>query len=653
VAGCDGFLVSEAQASDIGGFVGSYDLALTEGALVGDTIVVLMIADIVAGFSSFNQPEDDGLNVANAPSAQLLLVQEPTVPSVEGGGFSFYLLAYPVTAELAPGQEVHLTYTGLPAISFNYALVFRGVVPSLHSIGYHLDHGGNVWHDVGDDSSALFTTVDDAGIIVSSALINTPSVPYAGDPMVWADAGYIQLDAFDSDPGDTAAFGFDTMKGAVGYLQVGGAGAYEVGGSFSVPADSYRGGAAVFLSCTLATPPSQPSLGAQPGFLFLCGEEVVNNARTQDYLRAGLGSSGPAVYDIGEGCDCSILYRTGGTPVTFTSPAADPAPWYDPDEPDSAHFLGFLLDPADLQGVQDSPVTRAVYERAGGIQGATTGPQKLKGRSIPLKLTLVADDCCGLDYGIRWLTNTLAASNCDGCATCIAQVRLCCPPDDGSDDEQGLWLLYDVALIDGPHPDYSAGIEPDCCDMRQVTMTLLAGNAYKYKPAEACIAPTVLPGLDVGSACIPFDEWFCSGASDPICCTVDPPSIGTMGAIITISAPSGADAIEVGSFANCPPNDSDWDDETGTWRTKLTVNQIDAGASLIIDSARHQILYVAQDGTILDGTDRLLLPPDRAVRWIEVADCDAAHCICVRGSRLCGYATGDVAVTIEKQLRVI
>jgi hypothetical protein len=651
---CNPEQVDVAFAQDLGGFVSTYDLTLSVGAAVGDVIVAYQVASD-EGSLSFEFPEDDGGNYAQS-GADLTNVNDRVdlTPNLVGGGFVIQMWAWTVTTPLAPGDQIHLGYVSGPAISFNAAYVFRGVAVSTasHFIDYHVQVDDTTWHDVGNDCSQLFTTPDNAGIIVSVAVMNTPYTSYVGDPIMWADAAYSTLNTLDSDPADNDAYGFDSMKGAIGWRTIPAGGSYEVGGSFSIPADSYRGGLAVHLTC-VGEPAPPASKGATPGVFFLCGEEIVNNARTEDYLRAGLGNETIAKYEIGDGCDCSVLYRLTGEPVTFTSPADDPAPWYDAADPDSTSFLGFLLDPQDLQGL-DSTVSRAVYERAGGIQGAATGPQKLLGRKLSLKLTLVADDCCGLAYGMRWLTDTLAASNCDGCAECTAQIRVCCPPEDGSDDNDGLWIAYDVSLIDGPHPDYSAGIEPDCCDMRQVTLTLLAGNPYFYEPAVACVAPTAIPGLDVGSSCIPFDEWFCSGnPSDTICCTINPPHIGTLGAIITISAPSGADAIEVASFADCPPVDSDWDDDTGTWRTKLTVSNLEAGSSLIIDSARHQIFYIAPDGSILDGTDRLELPPDRAFRWIEVADCDAAHCVCVRGARLCGYASGDVTIGVETQHRVL
>jgi hypothetical protein len=234
-----------------------------------------------------------------------------------------------------------------------------------------------------------------------------------------------------------------------------------------------------------------------PGVLVVCGKEIINNARTTDYLRHGLGSPDSTI-EIGDGCDCSVLYRLfGGEPVTFTDPASDPAPWHDDSNAESDAFLGFLLNPPDFTGVMDSPIERAVYQRSGGIQGAVAGAQKLVGRMMTITVTLVASECCGLDYGFRWLTNTLAATLCDNCGVCPAEVRVCCPPDDGSDDADGLWLIYDVALIDGPHVVYNSGIEPECCDMRQVQFTLMAENPYLYQAPTTCLSPSVIPGIDL------------------------------------------------------------------------------------------------------------------------------------------------------------
>lgn len=647
---CDSSLVDQASEQDIGGFIDAFDLTLAGGAEVGDVVVVVQIADL-GGSSSANLPTDDAGNDTSVMPLGGATVVSP-ITGVDG--FHTGIVVYPVVNAIAPGQQVHVSYSSGPPISFNYVYVFRGLpwTGDVPTIKYHGDFDVDFGHGVGACAEELFP-VDGPGMIFETTTIMHPYVSYAGDPMTWT-GDVTNIDSWDSDPDDNAILGFDSGKGQLGYSFVDAAGTYPVGGCWSVEQDTYRGGFSFFMACDTIPATNGgggESLGARPGFLAVCGKEIANNSRTEDYLRSGLGS-GEAFIEIGEGCDCSILYRLSGETVTFTSPSVDPAPWFDSNNSDSESFLGFLLDPSHIDGL-DSVVSRAVYERAGGIQGAATGAQKLTGRRIPVRMMLVADDCCGLEYGFRWLTNTLAASNCDQCQTCIMQIRVCCPPEDGSDDTEGLYILYDVALIDGPHWVQTDGIEPGCCDMRAVEFTLLAGNPYLYSPAEACIDPTVIPGVDFGSMCVPFDEWFCLGSpSEPICCTVDPPDVGTLGGIVTVTAPSGADGIEVGTFASCPPEEADWDDETGTWKTKLTISSIEAGASMVIDSARHEIIYVTPDGDEVDGTSRLLLPPDRAFRWIEVADCDAASCICIRGTRICGYGSGDVTISIETQLRV-
>lgn len=280
-------------------------------------------------------------------------------------------------------------------------------------------------------------------------------------------------------------------------------------------------------------------------------------------------------------------------------------------------------------------------QRAGGIQGGSIGAQHLDARVLTGHGFLVASSCCGLEFGRRWIINTLSSAPCDPCGLCDITVRTCAPPADGSDDDRGRWTLYDVALVDGPHETD----RDDCCDWAEIDFTLTAGNPYLYKQKLTCVTATQLQPDTGGSDCVPFEDWFCGPPGTKICCTVNPPLVGTLGAIVTIDASLEAvGGVEIGTYLTCPPDD---DTEPAF---SLIIPLLVQGSVLVIDSARRVITYTAPDGSVLDGTQFIQFPEGRAMEWIEVSDCSPASCICVNALHPC--SGGDQAyVTIQTQLR--
>lgn len=96
-----------------------------------------------------------------------------------------------------------------------------------------------------------------------------------------------------------------------------------------------------YVPCT--TTPTPASQADVPG-LDVCGIEISNPARAFSYLQNGLGGTG---WRFGTDCIPSVFFEPDGTPLTFTDVAGNdggsPAPWFDPDHPDSEEFLGLLL----------------------------------------------------------------------------------------------------------------------------------------------------------------------------------------------------------------------------------------------------------------------------------------------------------------------
>jgi hypothetical protein len=370
-------------------------------------------------------------------------------------------------------------------------------------------------------------------------------------------------------------------------------------------------------------------------FLQWNGVEVANVARTFEYIRNGLAISGHWQY--GHSTPCGVLYRTGTncTPTTFVSPAADPAPWYDPDEPGSADFLGLVL--LDITGY-DSTVTRPIVQRYTGLGGGTFGSQQRKPREWKFTGVMISGSDEGTEFGLRWLTQILQASECDTCSTSNLAVRLVCPPDNCTDDDQGLWYSYSAALTDGPtEGDYFTGqfggYLGGCRDAVMVDFTVTAGNPFLYKPAEVCYTGTITQE-ECDNIC---DFLFGSGGMTG-CCNVTAPTLGVTGSIATFEGGStDAGSVYVAYYP----------EGSGAAAAQIVVDTIPAGSVVTVDSAQHQVT-IEQDGVISDGLYLVSLADGATIEWVEVRDCDEAGTFCV-GPYSC-YA-GTVNVTLATQNR--
>jgi hypothetical protein len=387
------------------------------------------------------------------------------------------------------------------------------------------------------------------------------------------------------------------------------------------------------LTVTAVATPAVVATGMRiPPSLYICDREIVNPARTIEYVK----KLNDARFHI-DGALPSILYRLGGTVVTFVDPALDPAPWYDSSRPESSDFLGVIL--SDLGGL-DSSVVRTITDLAGEDSGSAIGPLQVNGRQMPGHGYIVAKSYCGIEYGKRWLIDQLA-QDCNGCSQCEAQVRLCAPPDDGSNDQLGSYRIANVALLDGPL--FTAD---ECPDLAEFTFTLGSEKGWLYHDPEPCMATTTIwPGNDATGACLGFDEWMCGNPGPANCCTVNPPLVGTIGAIITVDCTlESVSDLEISTYANCPPLPDD------TPITTMSIPVLMTGSQLEIDSAKRTITYLGPDGTSSDGTPYIALPEGELFPWLEIDSCHAATCICAQISSPCGGGAFST-VRIDTQLK--
>ncbi len=372
--------------------------------------------------------------------------------------------------------------------------------------------------------------------------------------------------------------------------------------------------------------------------------EISNGARTTQYLRRGLGGLGYQVGSAGGGCDCSIQWRNLGCETQeecFVSPAADPAPWYDPDVRASGEFLGMLI--PDMRSWFDGLAQRNVTQRLSGVGGASIGPMHQEARPLPAAATLCARTQAGLEYGRRWLQQVLS-NLCDPCRLSIAELRSSCPPCDGSDDEEGLWFVYDVGLTQGHQIAITppAGGGPiGCQDIMPISLTLTAGNPYLYKPpvlvAEASLNPENCPD----TPCLDFCHWL-QDAPPPVEAELDPPLLGELATVFTITAGDGLSDLSLSILAGCGS-------EAQEAIAVLNVPELPGGSTLVIDSALETVTYTSPAGVIIDGIGFIALPFGQGMPWLVLGNCNVARCVSAQLARICN---SDCTSTIRIETRL-
>lgn len=144
---------------------------------------------------------------------------------------------------------------------------------------------------------------------------------------------------------------------------------------------------------------------AYDGYYMLDGTEIINVARTEAY--AGDLSWFRPVY---QPTDLRVVLED----PTYTDPATDDAPWYDPFYPESADFLGVY--PLDVTGVSDSTQTGTIVEslgRGGVVAGARQGT-----KTAVFNAALLARSEAGVEHGLQWLKRALEGASCGSSAGC-------------------------------------------------------------------------------------------------------------------------------------------------------------------------------------------------------------------------------------------
>lgn len=192
-----------------------------------------------------------------------------------------------------------------------------------------------------------------------------------------------------------------------------------------------------------------------PGWLILGQEElsgsyfeIINNERAYAYAESG----GICWLEDRVRCETSAQVLPDGP--TYTTPVNDNAPWYDPDDPDTAGFYGVVG--IDIVGGDNSTRSAEVTPTLGG--GGIIGPLYFGPRTLVVRALAIAESACALQAGLNWLRCQYQATT-DDCAGDVLTFFDCCPCDcpDSSEPGDVCWVNTYDELRDGPtecSPDF-------------------------------------------------------------------------------------------------------------------------------------------------------------------------------------------------------
>lgn len=211
--------------------------------------------------------------------------------------------------------------------------------------------------------------------------------------------------------------------------------------------------------------------------------EIFNNGRTVDNLYAARAARTlhPSIKLTGLGCDCAAY----DVDPNGTARAAL-APW-DDGTAAAGEFLGpYVMSQTGMDGGHNK---RDTLPRAAFPYGANLSPLKPGNRVMEFEVMMFSTTPQGLDYGFDWLESELLTHGCAVCADSTAWLRSACPRT--GDMKEYLWEYHDVGLAEGPTWG-EVPVEGVTGYMRQLAVTLFAGDPCRWGPRETCLTSVTI-----------------------------------------------------------------------------------------------------------------------------------------------------------------
>lgn len=209
-------------------------------------------------------------------------------------------------------------------------------------------------------------------------------------------------------------------------------------------------------------------------YLQFDGQEIVNSNRILEYINNGLAPARlSAVASASDNCMCD---PTNNGP--YSSPADDPAPWYDAAVSASSGFLGLLAYEVRIQNILSRSLT------PNGSWGSTISAQRLGHRILSVTGLMLATGESSMYFGERWLVTVLGSGQDCGGAT-VRIITAC----DSNDDFR---TLKRVGVVDGP--TFGQLRELPECLIQEVQFQMASGIPHLLRDENECMEETILVG---------------------------------------------------------------------------------------------------------------------------------------------------------------
>ncbi len=137
-----------------------------------------------------------------------------------------------------------------------------------------------------------------------------------------------------------------------------------------------------------------------------------------------------------------------------------------------------------------------------------------------------------------------------------------------------------------------------------------------------------------------FCRWL-TEAPAPVQCVVEPPRIGVLGTVITLTAGTGMHNLTLETLSDC--------EDLASIIGAMGVPYLPPGSVMVIDSALRKITYTPEGGDPVDGTPYIALPFGFGIPWLEVGSCNPAGCVSAQLSRICD---SDCTATVQIDTRL-
>jgi hypothetical protein len=166
----------------------------------------------------------------------------------------------------------------------------------------------------------------------------------------------------------------------------------------------------------------------------------------------------------------------------YTNPAADPAPWYDANMPDTGEFAGFYL--LDWTNTDSSMVARTMTEAT--TPGGFASAFRPRSREMVLRGVLLGSTHNGVLAGLSWLKTLVNKGDVCGIGgpqwlvqRTMDAFHTCPTPSDDTEYTTQRHTFADVTVLEGVEvlSDWNM---PNCGAVMEVQFTIVAQNPYLF-----------------------------------------------------------------------------------------------------------------------------------------------------------------------------